>query len=90
MIVTIARVTDVDQFLETFSTVGVDKRREHGCTGSHVYQDPDDPNRLIVFFDCARDDYQGFLADPEIPAIARQLTLIEPPVEADLVARYDS
>jgi quinol monooxygenase YgiN len=90
MIVTIATVTDVDQFLETFSTVGVDKRREHGCVSSHVYRDPDDSSRLIVLFDWSREDYEGFLADPEIPAIARQLALQGPPVEAELLARYDA
>lgn len=90
MIVTIARVADFDRFLETFSTVGVDKRREHRCAASHVYQDPDDPSRVLVFFDWKREDYEGFLADPEIPAIARQLALVEPPVEADLLARFDA
>lgn len=35
MIVTIAKVADFDQFLKTFSTKGAEKRKQHGCTGSH-------------------------------------------------------
>lgn len=31
MIVTIANVTDFDQFLATFSTIGAEKRKQHGC-----------------------------------------------------------
>jgi hypothetical protein len=90
MIVTIARVTDFDQFLETFSTRGVEKRKQHGCAGSYVFRDPDDPNRVWVFFDWKIEDYEKFLADPEIPAIAQELALREPPVRADPVAQYDS
>lgn len=51
MIVTIAKVADFDQFLKTFSTRGVEKRKEYACKGSHVFRDPDDPNRVWVFFD---------------------------------------
>jgi quinol monooxygenase YgiN len=90
VIVTIAKVADFDQFLKTFSTKGVEKRKEHGCKGAHVYQDPDDLNRVWVFFDWERADYERFLADPEIPAIAQELALREPPVKADPVAEYDS
>jgi hypothetical protein len=41
--VTIAEVADLHQFLLTFSTQGVEKRREHGCRRSHVFQDPEIP-----------------------------------------------
>ena len=90
MIVTIAKVADFDQFLKTFSTKGVEKRKQHGCRGSHVFRDPDDPDRVWVFFDWKIEDYERFLADTEIPAIARELALREPPVKADPVAQYDS
>jgi len=49
MIVIIATVVDFDQFLTTFSKMGVDKRREHGCRGSHVFRDPDDPAVVWIF-----------------------------------------
>ncbi len=90
MIVTIAKVADFDQFLKTFSTKGVEKRKEYGCKSAHVYRDPDDLNRVWVFFDWKIEDYERFLSDPEIPAIAQELALREPPVKADPVARYDS
>lgn len=90
MIVTISNVTDFDQFLRTFSNEGVEKRREHGCKGAHVVRDPDDAHRVWVFFDWAQADYEGFLADPEVPAIARKLALREPPVKVEPVAQYDA
>jgi hypothetical protein len=37
MIVTITRVADFDQPLKTFSTTGVEKRREHERKGSYVF-----------------------------------------------------
>ena len=90
MIVTIAKVADFDQFLKTFSTIGVEKRREHGCKGSQVFRDPDDSNRVWVVFDWSIEDYEKFLADPEIPAIARELALREPPLTVEPAAQYDS
>lgn len=90
MIVTIAKVADFDQFLKTFSTRGVEKRKEYACKGSHVFRDPDDPNRVWVFFDWKIEDYERFLADPEIPAIAQELALLGPPVKADPVGQYDA
>lgn len=90
MIVTIAKVADFDQFLKTFSTKGVQKRKQHGCTGSHVFRDPDDADRVWVVFDWKTEGYEQFLTDPEIPAIARELALREPPVKADAVAQYEA
>ncbi len=82
MIVTIARVTDLDRFLKIFETVGADKRREHGCRGARVYVDPDDAHRIWSVFDWDAKDYDGFLADPDIAAIARRLGMQAPPVHA--------
>ncbi|MCV0396269.1 MAG: hypothetical protein K5872_04150 [Rhizobiaceae bacterium] len=90
MIVTIAKVTDPDWFLEIFRTVGADKRREHGCRSARVYFDPDDAHRVWSVFDWDAEDYAGFLADPEVPAIARQLGIREPPVHAVAAAELDA
>lgn len=90
MIVTIAKVADFDQFLKTFSTKGVEKRREHGCKGARVFLDPEDESRVWAIFDWEAEDYEGFLSDPEIPAIARELGLQGPPVQAVAIAEYDS
>lgn len=89
MFVTIANVADFEQFLRTFSHEGARKRKEHGCHGAYVLRDPDDDHRLWVFFDWAQEDYEQFLADPEIPEIARKLALRDPPVKVDPVAQYD-
>jgi quinol monooxygenase YgiN len=82
VIVTVARTTDPDRFLEVFKTIGARKRREHGCRSARLYVDPDDPNRLWSVFDWDPEDYEQFLADPEIPAIARELGLQAPPAHA--------
>lgn len=90
MFVTIARVSDFDQFLRVFANEGADKRREHGCRGARVVRDPDDTSRVWVFFDWAQDDYEGFLADPAIPDIARRLALQAPPVRVEPAAEFDA
>jgi hypothetical protein len=90
MIVTIAKVADFDQFLKTFSPTGAEKRKEHGSKGSQIFRDPDDPSRLWVIFDWEMEDYERFLSDPEIPAIAQELALQGPPVEPESVGEYDS
>jgi quinol monooxygenase YgiN len=88
MIVTVAKVTDLDRFLDVFENIGQVKRREHGCRGSRVFVDPDDPQRVWSVFDWDAEDYAGFLTDPEIPAIAQQLLLAEPPVQVVATAEH--
>jgi hypothetical protein len=90
MIVTVVKVADFDRFLKTFSTKGAEKRREHGSKGSQIFRDPDDPGRVWVAFDWETEDYEGFLSDPEIPAIAQELGLEAPPVHAESIGEYDS
>jgi hypothetical protein len=90
MILTIAKVADFDQFLKTFSTKGAEKRRQHRSKRSQVFRDPDDPSRVLAVFDWELDDYEKFLSDPEVPAIAKELGLKGPPVKAESVAEYDS
>jgi hypothetical protein len=46
MILATTKVADFDQFLETFSTKGAEKRKEHGSKGSQVFRDPDDASRV--------------------------------------------
>jgi hypothetical protein len=90
MILTIARVSDFDQFLKAFSTKGVEKRKEHGSKGSWVFRDPDDASRVWAVFDWEAEDYEKFLSDPEVPAIAAELGVQGPPVKTESVAEYDS
>jgi hypothetical protein len=86
----IARVTDPDRFLEVFETIGAQKRRQHGCRGARVYFDPDDAHRVWSVFDWDAKAYEGFLADPEIPAIARELGIQAPPVHAVAATELDA
>jgi quinol monooxygenase YgiN len=90
VIVTVVRVTDPGRFLEVFETIGAEKRREHGCRSARVYFDPDDELRAWSVFDWDAEDYEGFLADPEIPAIARALGLQAPPVRAVAATELDA
>lgn len=90
MIVTIARVTDPERFMEVFETVGSEKRRQHGCRGARVYFDPDDAHRAWSVFDWDAKDYDGFLTDPAIPAIARELGIEAPPVLAVAATELDA
>jgi hypothetical protein len=43
-----------------------------------------------VAFDWEIEDYEKFISDPEVPAIAQELGLQGPPVKAESVAEYDS
>lgn len=90
MIVTIARVADPDRFLEVFATVGAQKRREHGCRSARAYLDPEDAHRVWSVFDWDAEDYEGFLADPEVSAIARELGIQAPPVHVTPAAELDA
>lgn len=64
MILASAKVADFDQFLQTFSTKGAEKRKEHGSKGSRVFRDPEDASRVSVVFDWQAEDYEKFIADP--------------------------
>jgi quinol monooxygenase YgiN len=90
VIVTVTKVTDPDRFLEVFETIGAMKRREHGCRGARVYVDPDDAHRMWSVFDWDAEDYEMFLEDPEIPAIAQELGLQAPPVHAVAASELDA
>jgi hypothetical protein len=90
MILATTKVADFDQFLETFSTKGAEKRKEHGSKGSKVFRDPDDASRVWVAFDWEPEDYGKFMADPEVPAIFQEAGLQGPPVKAEPAGEYDS
>ena len=85
------RVKDFDRFLETFSTRGAEKRREHGCRGVRVFRSVDDPNQVVNVFEWDRDGIEAFMADPETPEIMRaggleappDFTYVEPVAELD-------
>lgn len=69
MILATVRVEDFDRFVKTFSTKGLEKRREHGSKGSRVFRDPNDDSRVWTVFDWDEESFQRFLSDPDMPAI---------------------
>ena len=90
MILASAKVADFDQFLQTFSTKGAEKRKEHGSKGSRVFRDPEDAGRVWVVFDWEAEGYEKFVADPEVPAIFQEAGLQGPPVKAEAAGQYGS
>jgi hypothetical protein len=90
MILASAKVGDFDQFLQTFSTKGAEKRKEHGSKGSRVFRDPEDASRVRVVFDWEVEDYEKFIADPEVPAIFQEAGLQGPLVKAEAAGQYGS
>ncbi len=69
---------------------GAEKRKEHGSKGSRVFRDPEDASRVWVVFDWEVEDYEKFIADPEVPAIFQEAGLQGPPVKAEAAGQYDS
>ena len=83
-------VEDFDRFLNTFSTKGLEKRREHGSGGSRVFRDPSDSSRIWAVFDMDDATYQGLMSDPAMPAIFQEAGLQAPPQKAELAGEYEA
>ncbi len=87
MILTTVEIEDFDTYWATFSTKGLEKRREHGSRGARVFRIEGDPHRVHVLFDWDRAGFEAFMADPEAPEIMKaaglrghpQPTFLEPP-----------
>lgn len=90
MVLSTAKVEDFDRFLETFTTKGAEKRKEHGSRGSHVFRDPNDDSRAWVVFDLDEASYQNLLSDPDMPAIFEEAGLQGRPQTAELVREHDA
>lgn len=90
MLLATSQVEDFDQFVSVFSTKGAEKRKQHGCSGSHVFRDQADPNRVWIVFDWDEAGWQAFLADPETPAIMQTAGLKGKPQLAAFIDRFDS
>ena len=90
MILATTTFEDFDRFLETFSTKGMEKRRELGSGGAHVFRDPSDPNRAWVVFDWDEEGYGRLLEDPEMPAIFQEAGLRGPPEKAAPAGEFEA
>jgi hypothetical protein len=72
VILATTQVEDFDRFMETFSTQGAEKRKEHGSKGSTVFRDPNESDRVWVLFDWDESGWQEFVSDPDVPAIMQR------------------
>jgi hypothetical protein len=90
LILSTAKVEDVDRFLETFTTKGAEKRKQYGSRGSHVFRDPNDDTRVWVVFDWDEEGYGKLLSDPDMPAIFQEAGLQGRPEHAELVREHDA
>ena len=67
-----AKIEDFDRFWNTFSTKGAEKRKQHGSKGAHVFQDPNESDRVWVIFDWDQEGWNNFTSDPEVPGSFRK------------------
>lgn len=72
LILATTKIEDFDRFWNIFSTEGAEKRRQHGCRGSHVFRDPNEDDRVWAVFDWDEEGWQNFLSDPEVPPIMKK------------------
>jgi hypothetical protein len=89
LILATVRIEDFDRFLETFTTKGAEKRKQHGSQGSHVFRDPNDDTRVWVVFDLDEESYQKLMSDPDMPAIFEEAGLQGRPQAAELAREHD-
>ena len=90
MVLSTVKIEDFDRFWNTFSTKGAEKRKQHGCKGSHVFRDPNDDGRVWVVFDWDEEGYKTFFSDPEVPAIFQEAGLQGRPEMAELARQHDA
>ena len=64
MVLATAKIEDFDRFWSTFSTKGAEKRKQHGCKGSHVFQDPNESDRVWAIFDWDQAGWQSLVSEP--------------------------
>jgi hypothetical protein len=90
MILATAKIEDFDRFWNTFSTKSAEKRRQHGSTGSHVFRDPNEDDRVWVLFDLDEEGYNALLSDPEMPGIFQEAGVQGKPQAAELAHQHDA
>ena len=88
MILATTTVADVDHFIEVFSTKGAEKRAQHGCTGSTVFRDPTEANRVWALFEWDEQGWASFVSDPEVLPILKEAGHLDRPQVGSLVGTY--
>jgi len=87
MLLATTQVEDFERFLETFTTRGADKRKQHGSKGAQVFRDPSEDDRVWVLFDWDEQGWQSFVSDPEVPAIMKEAGHRSRPVAAQFAGQ---
>ena len=90
MLLATTQVEDLDRFLETFSTKGAEKRKQHGSKSALVFRDPSEGDRVWVIFDWDEQGWQSFVSDPEVPPILQAAGHKGRPQAAELVGEYNA
>ena len=75
--------------LEHLLNQGAEKRKQHGCNGAHVFQDPNESDRIWAIFDWDEAGWQSFTSDPEVPAIFQEAGFTQgPPKSAEFLREH--
>lgn len=90
MILATTKIEDLDRFKNTFSTKGVEKRKQHGSKGAAVFRDPHEDDRIWVLFDLSPEGWRAFEADPEVATLMQEAGLKAKPETVQLVGQYDA
>jgi hypothetical protein len=90
MVLSTVKVEDFDRFWKTFSTMGAEKRKQHGSKGSHVFRDPNEDDRVWVVFDWDVEGYKKLMSDPDLPAIFQEAGLKGRPEMAEPAGEHDA
>ena len=90
MLLATTKVEDFDRFLKIFSTKGAEKRRQHGCKGSTVFRDPNEPDRVWALFDWDEAGWKNFVSDPSVPPILQEAGHKGKPQAAPLGGQYSA
>ena len=90
MVLATAKIADFDRFWNTFSTKGAEKRKQQGSKGVTFFRDPHEDDRVWMVYDWDEEGLQGFLSDPEAPAIIREAGYKGRLQPAEFAARCDS
>jgi len=88
MILATTTVADIEQFLAVYATAGADKRAHHGCTGSTLFRDPTQENRVWAIFEWDEQGWASFVSDPEVPPIMREAGHLDVPQAGLLLGNY--
>ena len=90
MILATSTVEDFDCWLKIFSTKSVEKRKQGGSKGSHIFRDPNEDGRVWVVFDWDEEGHNNHLSDPDMPAIFQEAGLQGRPQVAEFVRQHDA